>query len=176
MPEVFEHLRTRNRNAWLFPYCFSTKTTPETVEFDGAGLFGGIINSATDKGDDYVDKPADGMPKTYLKNAGLDRRTFKTQCFPLTSIMKAISQTKIDFLGLDIEGTELQVLRTIPWKDLDIRVVGIEVNHIGQVFQGSLHEMRAFMAENGYHLYQTVYIDEIYVKTEFLKQLAKNAI
>lgn len=39
-PEPFANLKSKNRRAWLLPHCFSTKTTPEVVEFDAAGLFG----------------------------------------------------------------------------------------------------------------------------------------
>lgn len=39
-PEPFDSLRQKHRKAWLFPHCFSTKTTPEVVEFDAAGVYG----------------------------------------------------------------------------------------------------------------------------------------
>ena len=39
-PEAFKNLTERRRKAWLLPQCFSTKTTPEVVEFDLAGLIG----------------------------------------------------------------------------------------------------------------------------------------
>ena len=43
---------------------------------------------------------------------------------------------RVDYLSLDIEGAELAVLQTIPWSQVDIKVVGIEVNHVGKVFDG----------------------------------------
>ena len=39
-PEAFKNLTEKNRKAWTLPQCFSTKTTPEVVEFDTAGLLG----------------------------------------------------------------------------------------------------------------------------------------
>ena len=39
-PEAFRNLTEKQRKAWLLPQCFSTKTTPEVVEFDTAGLLG----------------------------------------------------------------------------------------------------------------------------------------
>ena len=39
-PYNFERLRQKHRNAWLLPHCFSTKTTPEVVEFDADDLLG----------------------------------------------------------------------------------------------------------------------------------------
>ena len=33
----------------------------------------------------------------------------------------------VDFLSLDIEGAEFQVLRTIPWDKVDIRALSVEI-------------------------------------------------
>ena len=42
-PEAFQSMKETHRKAWLLPQCFSTKTTPEVVEFDTSGLFGEIV-------------------------------------------------------------------------------------------------------------------------------------
>ena len=44
------------------------------------------------------------------------------QCFPIYSILKALNRTTVDYFSLDIEGDELSVLKTIPWKSIDIKV------------------------------------------------------
>ena len=38
-PDAIAQLLTKNRKAYIFPGCLSTKTTPEIVEFDAAGMF-----------------------------------------------------------------------------------------------------------------------------------------
>ena len=38
-PDALAQLLTKNRKAYIFPGCLSTKTTPEIVEFDAAGTF-----------------------------------------------------------------------------------------------------------------------------------------
>ena len=43
------------------------------------------------------------------------------QCFPLYSILLALGNPTVDFFSLDVEGSELGVLRTIPWNKVDIR-------------------------------------------------------
>jgi hypothetical protein len=43
-------------------------------------------------------------------------------CMPIFSILLALNRTSIDLFSLDIEGHELDVLRTIPWEDVDIKV------------------------------------------------------
>lgn len=44
------------------------------------------------------------------------------QCFPLYSYLLALNRTRVDYFSLDVEGSELDVLRTIPFEKLDIRV------------------------------------------------------
>jgi hypothetical protein len=44
------------------------------------------------------------------------------QCLPLYSILLALNRTSIDLFTLDIEGNELDVLRTLPFDKVDIKV------------------------------------------------------
>jgi hypothetical protein len=44
------------------------------------------------------------------------------QCFPLYSYLLALNRTTVDYFSLDVEGSELDVLRTVPFEKLDIRV------------------------------------------------------
>ena len=39
------------------------------------------------------------------------------------SILLAANRTTIDFFSLDVEGSELDVLKTIPWDKVDIKVI-----------------------------------------------------
>jgi hypothetical protein len=53
---------------------------------------------------------------------------------------------------------------------MDISVLGVEINHLGEVFPGKLEDLRQFLFNLGYKLYQKVSIDEIYVKRSLLKK------
>lgn len=44
------------------------------------------------------------------------------QCLPLFSLLAAINVTTVDYFSLDVEGSELGVLRTIPFDKVLIRV------------------------------------------------------
>ncbi len=39
---------------------------------------------------------------------------------------------------LDIEGAELQVLQTIPFDKVDIKILDVEMNHVGEIFDGTV--------------------------------------
>ncbi len=53
---------------------------------------------------------------------------------------------------------------------MNISVLGVESNYIGNVFPGSLHDLREYMLEQGYVIYQKTGIDEFYVKKSLLKR------
>lgn len=52
-----------------------------------------------------------------------DAKHIDTLCFPLFDILKAIGNPIVDYFSLDIEGVELDVLKTIPWNDVNIKVI-----------------------------------------------------
>ena len=43
-------------------------------------------------------------------------------CFPFHSILFAIGNPTVDYFSLDVEGVELDILKTIPWNKVDIKV------------------------------------------------------
>ena len=46
----------------------------------------------------------------------------RSQCFPLHLLLRAINRTTVDYFSLDVEGFELNVLRTIPFDSIHIKV------------------------------------------------------
>ncbi len=85
-------------------------------------------------------------------------------------MMLAVGNPTVDFFSLDVEGAEVPILRTIPfdkvqeqrveqWNILlnlllnfpqvDIRMLLIEVKHVGRVFEGTLEELEGIMFSNG---------------------------
>jgi hypothetical protein len=48
---------------------------------------------------------------------------YKVQCFPLYSILLAVGRTHVDYFGLDVEGSEYKILKTIPWHKINVKVI-----------------------------------------------------
>ena len=84
--------------------------------------------------------------------------TYKVQCFPLYSLILAVGNPKIDFLSLNIEGSEVDVLRSLPWEEVDIEMVMVEMVHSNKT------AMHHIMTEAGYREYRKTGVDTIYVK------------
>lgn len=52
------------------------------------------------------------------------------QCFPLYTYLLALNTTVIDYFSLDVEGSELNVLKTIPFDKIDIKVCSVKMSVI----------------------------------------------
>ena len=118
----------------------------------------------------------------------------QVQCFPLYSVLQALDNPKVDYFSLDIEGAEypvrcnskfstfdivksyqkvisvsviciLQVLKSVPWDKVDIRVLGVEIAHTGAVFDGTTEDIVKLLEDQNYvykvvntELYMHIYI------------------
>lgn len=76
--------------------------------------------------------------------------TIKMQCMPLYSLILAAGNPTVNYFILDIEGAELQVLKTLPWDKVDIEVVSVETDLAGMVMEGSREEIIDLMISVGY--------------------------
>lgn len=128
---------------------------------------GGIINPQNDH------KPADIDQVTHMHRKIMDglsqfsRRTISIQCFPLYSILLALGNPTVHYMSLDIEGAEINVLRTIPFDKVDIKILDIEANHLGEVFEGNRTDLAELLTKSGYYHFRDVKIDQIWVKNGF---------
>ena len=84
------------------------------------------------------------------------------QCFPLTSILYALGNPSIDYLSLDIEGAELDVLKTIPFDKLNIQLISIEIirkklnDNVDGNQVDSFNDIVAILEQNGYKLMKSI--------------------
>ena len=156
----------QKRKAYLFGHCLSTKPHPEFVEFDVSSTLGGIIYNGIRPGKDEC-----GWCPPFR------RRTIKTQCFPLYSILQAIGNPTVHYFSLDVEGSEIEILKSIPFDKVDIKVLDVEHKHLGRVFPGSFEVLNNFLMSKGYEFFvETKDIigrpnDAIYVKKGFIEEL-----
>ncbi|CAB3386625.1 Hypothetical predicted protein [Cloeon dipterum] len=117
-PHNFGQLYRFHRNAWLLPACLSLKRFPMMAKFNAMREWSKIDSSG-----------------------------INVHCMPLYSILKAFNATSIDFFSLDVEGNELDVLKTLPFDKVDIKTFAIEFSNIKE---GKEH-LRQFMISKGYY-------------------------
>ena len=51
-----------------------------------------------------------------------DQGTTESLCLPFFSILLALGNPYVDYFSLDVEGSELSILKTIPWEEVKIKV------------------------------------------------------
>jgi len=134
-PNFHSALLEKNRRAYVLRACLSTERRPITVRMRPAGFLGGI---------------SDKMPRS---------RASKTpevlvNCFPLNTIMASLNVSHVDYLSLDVEGAEIDILRTVDWTRLRIDVITVEYRMLVRGnFRGAtlkkLKDLREFFGRIG---------------------------
>ena len=114
-----------HRKAWFSSSCLATSPRPHLANFSTSssvpGGMAGIVGGDT---------------------AG----TFLVQCLPLYTLIAALPVTTVNYLSLDIEGAELEVLETVPWDKVDIEVMTVETHHLGEEGEGRYMKIRRYLS------------------------------
>jgi len=116
-PDFHRALLDKNRRAYVLRTCLSTERRPMTVHLQPAGFLGGI---------------ADKMHRSHLSFIGANMKpAIKVNCFPLNAVLAALEVSHVDYLSLDVEGPEIEILRTVDWTRLSIDVITVEYRIYG---------------------------------------------
>lgn len=91
-----------------------------------------------------------------------DETYSKVQCFPLVSYLLALNVSTLDFLSLDIEGAEKNVLQHFPWDTHTIRALVVENVHQG-IYD---REFVEWMKGKGYALLGFQNVDYFFVRRD----------
>ena len=103
--------------------------------------------------------------KEAFNKSNLKKRRIKTDT--LNNILKKNRINKIDFMNIDIEGNELEVLKTINFNKLDIKVICIEiVNYEFYSNKIKINKKKIFniLKKNNYRLKFKTSVNYIFIK------------
>lgn len=155
IPEVFEKL-SKTRKCLCYNNCISN--TNETVSFlvthgtvENIEMLSGII--------DKYDPQHIGRINSELRQCEGFTEVLKIQAIRLNDLLDEQGLYHIDFLSLDTEGGELQILKSIDYDRFDIDVITVENNY-------SSIEFRQFLRSKGYRFVTALGCDEIYKKNQ----------
>ncbi|XP_044581714.1 uncharacterized protein LOC123263205 [Cotesia glomerata] len=140
-PMNFKKIIEKKRRAFLSPTCLSIEPYPMIVSFLMAKNIG------------RIHEPNDLSSEIQNTNdVAHNGKHIDVQCFPLASYIAALNVTTVDYFSLDVEGNEMDVLRTIPFDKVDIKTLSVEYTHV----ESGKEKMVEFMAKNGYYVYSFV--------------------
>lgn len=97
-------LLDKNRHAYVMNACLGTTQRPATVSF----------------------RQQEGLSRIISETRSSGANAVSVNCFPLSAITSALGISHVDYLSLDVEGPEVDILRTIDWTRLRIDVITVE--------------------------------------------------
>ena len=112
--KFYENLVTVHRKAYTINTCLSLDQKISIVNFLPAGMIGGL------------EKKLEGPMMDRANKAHPNVKREEVLCIPLFSILEAIRMTHIQLFSLDVEGAELDILKTIPFDKVKIDLFVIE--------------------------------------------------
>ncbi len=164
-----KRLRTKNRKSWLIRGCLDGTSRPKKMTLYGAMETGSLSQ--------YMD-PA----RRLLTRIWRPVKYTQVWCFPMLSVLLAVDHTKVDYMVLDIEGSEIPVLQGTPWDKVDVDVLQVEYMVFHGMYwdkdisTGRRAEMRKFFAESlpQFQEHGVVFLDLIFAKKQLLSGSSKN--
>ena len=145
----FEKL-SKNRNCKVLNAAISS--TEKDVEF--IEVIEGLTQMSGIDDDNYSAKL---IIENNKKNK-FNKNKMKTSTFE-----KSILTKEIDYLSIDIEGAELDVLKSINFQEYIIKVLSVENNNPEEI------NFNSFLKENNFSFFDRVGQDEIFYNNKFFK-------
>ena len=149
IPAAFEKLKSI-RKATCIQGCISDKyETASFMHVQGCPeMLSGILENLDPR---HVERILDE-----IKQDGGSYEIIPVRCYNINTLLLDHGVTCVDYLSLDIEGGELDVLKSIDYSQIDIDIIDVE-NNYGVDFQ-------SFLQSKGYIKIADIYPDEIYQK------------
>eukprot|EP00094_Tigriopus_californicus_P003625 TCALIF_03487-PA protein Name:"Similar to S Protein Star (Drosophila melanogaster)" AED:0.09 eAED:0.09 QI:57/0.66/0.5/0.75/0.33/0.5/4/0/291 len=98
-PNSISTILSKGRKSYVVPHCLATKKETMKVSYGSYYNLGRIVD---------------------VKPGRKEQKLVDVMCLPLFAILKALEVPQVDYFSLDVEGNELDVLKTIPWDEVNI--------------------------------------------------------
>jgi FkbM family methyltransferase len=94
------------------------------------------------------------------------------RCEKLGEILKKFCRKKrIDFLNIDTEGTEAEILKTNNWKEFKPKVIFCEILNC-DLEQAIKNKITIFLKTKGYKIFAKFYNNAVYIHKSFYKNIS----
>ena len=109
-----------------------------------------------------------------LENSGTNLKKIKISAFKLQTLLEKLNINHIDFLNIDVEGSDYKVLSCLNLNKIRPKMVCIEENkyNITDIIKGNIQN---FMNSNDYFLFSRIGVSSIYIDN-YLKGEMENII
>lgn len=150
-PDVFPKLQ-QNRNCKLINCCVSEIN--DEIEFLVLAGYTEMLSGILSK---YDPKHIERINNELSYYGGVST-VVNVQSRTLTSILDEHNITSVDYLSVDVEGSELSVLKSLDLNKCNVHIISVEN-------AGYSNNVREYLEKNGYNYLTKVACDEIYEKS-----------
>lgn len=151
IPEVFEKLRA-NRNCECLWGVLSSKQAPfaELLHVVGySEMLSGVVDA-------YETQHAERV-KRELREYGGKAEVVKVPNYLFNEV---VAQTHIDYVSIDVEGSEYDILKSIDFKKYTVKVISVENPYNNRA-------MHSYLQASGFEFLQTVGADDIFINQQY---------
>ncbi len=160
-PVVFSKLIS-HRNSTNMNVCIGNEN--KTVKFTQIEGYSEMLSGITER---YDDRHIQRINNAILKNGG-KRNEIEVQMITLDSI-DGLKDRKIDFISIDTEGNEYDIIKAIDFDLLDIKSLVIENNYKN-------NQIKDYLSLFGFELIYKLDCDEVFLNKEYLSIGIKSKI
>jgi FkbM family methyltransferase len=150
IPEVFEILK-KNRNCTLVNGAISDNH--EIIEFKRMHGYSEMLSGIVK----HRDSKHDERTKNELEKYGGKEEIIKVQAYTLSELLDMYNISTIDYMSIDIEGGEYEILKTIDFTKTNINCLTVENNYNDTA-------IRNYMKENDFYFLFCFGADDFYIK------------
>ncbi len=137
LPEVFEKLKENRPLSKCFRGCISDKNQwAQLIHVTGPSE---MLSGLAKKYDQQHLKRIDYE----LKELGGKMEIIKVPCCRLPDLLEKFQIFHVDYLSIDVEGGELEILKSIDFNKFEITIISVENNYQDP-------EFKRFLEQNGY--------------------------
>lgn len=117
-------------------------------------LLSGLIDTMDDRHLKRIDKEIE-------LHGGTSEKT-KIPCYTLNYLLDKYQYKNIDYLSIDTEGGELDIIKSIDYDKFNFHVIGVENNYFENIF-------REWFTKNqpSYEYWKTIGADDIFINKDF---------
>jgi FkbM family methyltransferase len=152
IPDAYAKL-TANRHCHTLNACISDhEGTAEFLEVEGrAQMLSGLVSKYDKQHLRRIDRS--------IKRLGGSVKKTEVECIRIGTALTRFNIDQIDFLSLDTEGGELDILKDINFTAIPIRAISVENNYF-------TFAIRDYLEKFGFRHMGTIGVDEIYFRKD----------
>ena len=157
MPKIFKELRG-NRSCICIQGCI----TDARGQKDFLHVASPRVNTEMLSGllEKYDPKHLARVDREIAQHGGY-KEIIKVECYTFNEIMRTHNITHIDYLSIDTEGGELDILKTIDFDTIAIHIIDVENNFPENT------GIKKFLTSKGFHFVTRIKCDEVYCNRSY---------